>query len=155
MQLRVLRLQQSILKSIVFCNLYCTDRIIFSTTLSVTFYMFFFMIVTYFGSFLFHILNCSSGFCILSISTLFLVFDNYYKICLDAGTGNGMVKSTLDSAGEPCTISNAVVAIIRGWTQPFNFKFSMFKICRILFLSFIGAHWSMSFCFMFSLAGRP
>lgn len=31
-----------------------------------------------------------------------------------AGTGNGMVKSTLDSAGEPCTASNAVVAIIRG-----------------------------------------
>ncbi|KAJ6377092.1 hypothetical protein OIU76_026123 [Salix suchowensis] len=31
-----------------------------------------------------------------------------------AGTGNGMVKSTLDSAGEPCTTSNAVVAIIRG-----------------------------------------
>ncbi|CAK7350699.1 unnamed protein product [Dovyalis caffra] len=32
----------------------------------------------------------------------------------DAGTGNGMVKSTLDSVGEPCTASNAVVAIIRG-----------------------------------------
>ncbi|KAF3451560.1 hypothetical protein FNV43_RR07655 [Rhamnella rubrinervis] len=31
-----------------------------------------------------------------------------------AGTGNGMAKSLLDSVGEPCTASNAVLAIIRG-----------------------------------------
>ncbi|KAK2393447.1 Sphingosine kinase 1 [Trifolium repens] len=31
-----------------------------------------------------------------------------------AGTGNGMAKSLLDSVGDPCTIANAVLAIIRG-----------------------------------------
>ncbi|XP_020541313.1 sphingosine kinase 1 isoform X2 [Jatropha curcas] len=31
-----------------------------------------------------------------------------------AGTGNGMVKSLLDSVGEPCKPSNAILAIIRG-----------------------------------------
>ncbi|XP_059623397.1 sphingosine kinase 2 isoform X3 [Cornus florida] len=31
-----------------------------------------------------------------------------------AGTGNGMVKSILDSVGDPCTASNATLAIIRG-----------------------------------------
>ncbi|XP_062013271.1 sphingosine kinase 1 isoform X1 [Rosa rugosa] len=31
-----------------------------------------------------------------------------------AGTGNGMAKSLLDSVGEPCKVSNAVLAIIRG-----------------------------------------
>ncbi|XP_022715980.1 sphingosine kinase 2 isoform X2 [Durio zibethinus] len=31
-----------------------------------------------------------------------------------AGTGNGMVKSLLDSAGEPCSASNAILAVIRG-----------------------------------------
>ncbi|XP_020222547.1 sphingosine kinase 2 isoform X2 [Cajanus cajan] len=31
-----------------------------------------------------------------------------------AGTGNGMAKSLLDSVGDPCTVSNAVLAIIRG-----------------------------------------
>nr|XP_023900602.1 sphingosine kinase 1 isoform X2 [Quercus suber] len=31
-----------------------------------------------------------------------------------AGTGNGMVKSLLDSAGYPCTAPNAVLTIIRG-----------------------------------------
>ncbi|XAR66392.1 Sphinganine kinase [Bertholletia excelsa] len=31
-----------------------------------------------------------------------------------AGTGNGMAKSILDSAGLPCTASNAILAIIRG-----------------------------------------
>ncbi|KAF5180165.1 Sphingosine kinase, partial [Thalictrum thalictroides] len=31
-----------------------------------------------------------------------------------AGTGNGMVKSLLDSVGDSCSVSNAVLAIIRG-----------------------------------------
>ncbi|XP_051128912.1 sphingosine kinase 1-like isoform X2 [Andrographis paniculata] len=31
-----------------------------------------------------------------------------------AGTGNGMVKSLLDSCSEPCTASNATLSIIRG-----------------------------------------
>ncbi|KAK7327963.1 hypothetical protein VNO77_22057 [Canavalia gladiata] len=31
-----------------------------------------------------------------------------------AGTGNGMAKSLLDSVGDPCTVANAVLAIIRG-----------------------------------------
>ncbi|XP_050369477.1 sphingosine kinase 1 isoform X2 [Argentina anserina] len=31
-----------------------------------------------------------------------------------AGTGNGMAKSLLDSVGEPCKVSNAVLSIIRG-----------------------------------------
>ncbi|CAN0852734.1 Sphingosine kinase 1 [Linum grandiflorum] len=31
-----------------------------------------------------------------------------------AGTSNGMVKSLLDAAGEPCTPENAVLAVIRG-----------------------------------------
>lgn len=35
------------------------------------------------------------------------------------GTGNGMAKSLLDSIGDPCTVPNAVLAIIRG------FKFSI------------------------------
>ncbi|XVE87943.1 hypothetical protein DITRI_Ditri19aG0029200 [Diplodiscus trichospermus] len=35
-----------------------------------------------------------------------------------AGTGNGMVKSLLDSAGEPCTASNAILAVIRGHKRP-------------------------------------
>lgn len=33
---------------------------------------------------------------------------------MHAGTGNGMVKSLLDSVGEPCKAPNATVAIIRG-----------------------------------------
>lgn len=33
---------------------------------------------------------------------------------LRLGTGNGMAKSLLDSVGEPCKVSNAVLAIIRG-----------------------------------------
>ncbi|XP_044462016.1 sphingosine kinase 2-like isoform X2 [Mangifera indica] len=33
---------------------------------------------------------------------------------IPAGTGNGMVKSLLDSVGEPCKAPNATVAIIRG-----------------------------------------
>nr|GLL24061.1 sphingosine kinase 1 isoform X1 [Ipomoea trifida] len=33
---------------------------------------------------------------------------------IPAGTGNGMVKSLLDSVGEPCSASNATLAIIRG-----------------------------------------
>ncbi|KAJ8761584.1 hypothetical protein K2173_004360 [Erythroxylum novogranatense] len=33
---------------------------------------------------------------------------------IPGGTGNGMVKSTLASVGEPCTAANAVLAIIRG-----------------------------------------
>ncbi|KAK7400492.1 hypothetical protein VNO78_11700 [Psophocarpus tetragonolobus] len=31
-----------------------------------------------------------------------------------AGTGNGMAKSLLDSVGDPCTVPDAVLAIIRG-----------------------------------------
>lgn len=31
-----------------------------------------------------------------------------------AGTGNGMAKSLLDSVGEPCEASNAILAVIRG-----------------------------------------
>ncbi|XVF87573.1 hypothetical protein PTKIN_Ptkin18bG0131100 [Pterospermum kingtungense] len=31
-----------------------------------------------------------------------------------AGTANGMVKSLLDSVGEPCSASNAILAVIRG-----------------------------------------
>ncbi|XP_015887975.1 sphingosine kinase 2 isoform X2 [Ziziphus jujuba] len=31
-----------------------------------------------------------------------------------AGTGNGMAKSLLDAVGEPCTVYNAVLSIIRG-----------------------------------------
>ncbi|MBA0866080.1 hypothetical protein Goshw_017692 [Gossypium schwendimanii] len=34
-----------------------------------------------------------------------------------AGTGNGMVKSLLDSAGEICSPSNAILAVIRGHTR--------------------------------------
>ncbi|KAL8130409.1 hypothetical protein V2J09_019564 [Rumex salicifolius] len=34
-----------------------------------------------------------------------------------AGTGNGMAKSLLDSVGEPCSVINAVLAIIRGHKQ--------------------------------------
>ncbi|KAJ7201988.1 hypothetical protein O6H91_Y491500 [Diphasiastrum complanatum] len=34
-----------------------------------------------------------------------------------AGTGNGMAKSLLDAAGEPCDASNATFAVIRGHTQ--------------------------------------
>ncbi|XP_047166133.1 sphingosine kinase 1-like isoform X1 [Vigna umbellata] len=34
-----------------------------------------------------------------------------------AGTGNGMAKSLLDSVGDPCTITNSVLAIIRGHKQ--------------------------------------
>ena len=33
---------------------------------------------------------------------------------LDAGTGNGMAKSLLDTVGQPCTALYAVLAIIRG-----------------------------------------
>ncbi|KAJ0836508.1 putative sphingosine kinase [Helianthus annuus] len=33
---------------------------------------------------------------------------------IPAGTGNGMIKSLLDSAGEPCTPAHAVLAAIRG-----------------------------------------
>nr|KJB69415.1 hypothetical protein B456_011G022500 [Gossypium raimondii] len=32
-----------------------------------------------------------------------------------AGTGNGMVKSLLHAAGEPCCVSNAILAVIRGY----------------------------------------
>ncbi|XP_052478190.1 sphingosine kinase 1 isoform X2 [Gossypium raimondii] len=31
------------------------------------------------------------------------------------GTGNGMVKSLLHAAGEPCCVSNAILAVIRGY----------------------------------------
>ncbi|XP_017978728.1 PREDICTED: sphingosine kinase 1 isoform X1 [Theobroma cacao] len=31
-----------------------------------------------------------------------------------AGTGNGMVKSLLDAVGQPCSTSNAILAVIRG-----------------------------------------
>ncbi|KAA8544888.1 hypothetical protein F0562_019718 [Nyssa sinensis] len=31
-----------------------------------------------------------------------------------SGTGNGMVKSLLDSVSDPCTASNAILAVIRG-----------------------------------------
>ncbi|CAK9141793.1 unnamed protein product [Ilex paraguariensis] len=31
-----------------------------------------------------------------------------------AGTGNGMIKSLLDSVGDPCTASNAILSVIRG-----------------------------------------
>ncbi|GFQ01821.1 sphingosine kinase 1 [Phtheirospermum japonicum] len=44
-------------------------------------------------------------------------WDNAIRIPLGvvpAGTGNGMVKSLLDSCGEPCAASNATVSIIRG-----------------------------------------
>ncbi|XVF40585.1 hypothetical protein PTKIN_Ptkin01aG0125700 [Pterospermum kingtungense] len=37
-----------------------------------------------------------------------------------AGTGNGMVKSLLDSVGEPCTASNAILAVIRGHKRPLD-----------------------------------
>ena len=37
-----------------------------------------------------------------------------------SGTGNGMAKSLLDSVGEPCIASNAVLAIIRGCTLDLN-----------------------------------
>ncbi|KNA10376.1 hypothetical protein SOVF_144790 [Spinacia oleracea] len=33
---------------------------------------------------------------------------------IPAGTGNGVAKSLLDSVGDPCTVVNATVAIIRG-----------------------------------------
>ena len=33
---------------------------------------------------------------------------------LDAGTGNGMAKSLMDSVGDSCSPINAVLAIIRG-----------------------------------------
>ncbi|KAL2343965.1 hypothetical protein Fmac_005250 [Flemingia macrophylla] len=37
-----------------------------------------------------------------------------------AGTGNGMAKSLLDSVGDPCTVPNAVLAIIRGHKRPLD-----------------------------------
>lgn len=37
-----------------------------------------------------------------------------------AGTGNGMVKSLLDSVGDPCSASNAIVAVIRGRRRPLD-----------------------------------
>ncbi|GAB2298723.1 hypothetical protein Dimus_032797 [Dionaea muscipula] len=36
------------------------------------------------------------------------------------GTGNGMAKSLLDSAGQQCSAFNAVIAIIRGHKQPLD-----------------------------------
>ncbi|XWS18311.1 hypothetical protein CRYUN_Cryun32bG0033100 [Craigia yunnanensis] len=36
------------------------------------------------------------------------------------GTGNGMVKSLLDSAGEPCSASNAILAVIQGHNHPLD-----------------------------------
>ncbi|KAI7751686.1 hypothetical protein M8C21_026205, partial [Ambrosia artemisiifolia] len=33
---------------------------------------------------------------------------------IPAGTGNGMIKSLLDSAGQPCTAAHAMLAVIRG-----------------------------------------
>lgn len=36
------------------------------------------------------------------------------RMFLNAGTGNGMAKSLLDSVGAPCKASNAIFAIIRG-----------------------------------------
>lgn len=44
----------------------------------------------------------------------FSLFDISHKMYVVAGTGNGMVKSLLDSVGELCEPSNAVLAIIRG-----------------------------------------
>lgn len=37
-----------------------------------------------------------------------------------SGTGNGMAKSLLDAVGEPCTVYNAVLSIIRGCTLGFD-----------------------------------
>ncbi|XP_042483538.1 sphingosine kinase 2-like isoform X2 [Macadamia integrifolia] len=33
---------------------------------------------------------------------------------IPAGTGNGMIKSVLDSVGDPCSVTNAVLTVIRG-----------------------------------------
>ncbi|XP_042507403.1 sphingosine kinase 1-like isoform X1 [Macadamia integrifolia] len=33
---------------------------------------------------------------------------------IPAGSGNGMVKSVLDSVGDPCSVTNAVLTVIRG-----------------------------------------
>ncbi|KAE8719843.1 Sphingosine kinase 2 [Hibiscus syriacus] len=36
---------------------------------------------------------------------------------IPAGTGNGMVKSLLHAAGEPCSASNAILTVIRGYKR--------------------------------------
>ncbi|OVA13886.1 Diacylglycerol kinase [Macleaya cordata] len=39
---------------------------------------------------------------------------------VSAGTGNGMIKSLLDSVDDPCSVSNAMLAIIRGHKRPLD-----------------------------------
>lgn len=65
--------------------------------------------------------SSSSSFFPLSSCTLgilltyILYFDLWHLDFLDAGTGNGMIKSLLDLVGEPCKASNAILAVIRGY----------------------------------------
>ncbi|XP_009376260.2 sphingosine kinase 1 isoform X1 [Pyrus x bretschneideri] len=58
-----------------------------------------------------------------------------------AGTGNGMAKSLLDSVGEPCTPSNAVLAIIRGHKRSLDVA----TICqgRMKFFSVLMLAWGL------------
>lgn len=67
----------------------------------------------------------------VTLSNVMICDQDFY----DTGTGNGMVKSLLDSVGEPCKAYNATLAIIRGST------WCLLIICvyiRIVFLCLLN-----------------
>ncbi|KAM3701769.1 hypothetical protein ACJW30_05G199500 [Castanea mollissima] len=55
-----------------------------------------------------------------------------------AGTGNGMVKSLLDSAGYPCTAPNAVLAIIRGLVADIDIESEKYRWMGSARIDFYG-----------------
>ncbi|KAG4949568.1 hypothetical protein JHK82_042781 [Glycine max] len=56
-------------------------------------------------------MSCKHGYCCRSKSLPITLLQNS-----SPGMGNGMAKSLLDSVGDPCTVPNVVLAIIRGKT---------------------------------------
>lgn len=65
----------------------------------------------------------------------YLFFEVFY-MCngLNAGTGNGMAKSLLDTVGQPCTALCAVLAIIRGYKWSCYFLIDIMDILWWIFV---------------------
>ncbi|KAF8413970.1 hypothetical protein HHK36_001967 [Tetracentron sinense] len=91
-------------------------------------------------------------------------WDSAIKIPLGiipAGTGNGMVKSLMDSVDDPCSVSNATLAVIRELTFLLHvYALSCVKILQpyacfvhlcFIYVQAINVHWTL----LLSCKGRP
>lgn len=80
------------------------------------------------------------------LSNRYLAIDLNFKYnFLDIGTGNGMIKSLLDSVGDACSAPNAIFSVIRGHPSSLS-SFSIFHaLIRVFHWNFVSLGFSPYF----------